>query len=121
MTLLISDSMTVAEIKADFNKLFPYLKLVFTGNKRDRISKSSARNPVPDEALLGSITGKNIHSTLEFTENSTVEEFEKRFFELSGIAIQVYRRSGNIWLETNMTDKWSLRMQNEHGREITEI
>ena len=44
---------------------------------------------------------------------------EKIFKDQFSLAVQVFRRSGNLWLETTMTDNWTLRQQNEHGREIS--
>jgi len=49
----------------------------------------------------------------------TVAELEKMITEKYGMNVQVVRRSGNIWLETTMTDDWTLQQQNDHGREIT--
>jgi hypothetical protein len=31
----------------------------------------------------------------------------------------VFRKSGNLWLETTMTDDWTLQQQNDHGYEIS--
>jgi hypothetical protein len=54
----------------------------------------------------------NIHDGLK------VSDLEGILRDL-GLNAQVSRRSGAMWLETTMTDNWSLRKQNEHGREIT--
>jgi len=53
---------------------------------------------------------KDAMSVLEL-ENALIDEF--------GLSAQVYRKSGNIWLETTMTDNWTLKQQNDHGRELT--
>ena len=49
----------------------------------------------------------------------TVGELEKLFRERFGANIQVSRKSGTLWLETTMTDNWTLKQQNEHGRELS--
>jgi hypothetical protein len=49
----------------------------------------------------------------------SVADLEKAFMNKFGLLTQVFRRSGNIWLETSITDGWSLRQQNALGREIT--
>ena len=46
---------------------------------------------------------------------SELEKFAKEF----DLFIQVFRRSGNLWLETTATDNWSLHHQNEQGRELS--
>jgi hypothetical protein len=49
----------------------------------------------------------------------TVTDFENALMDQFGLSAQVFRRSGNLWLETTITDYWTLKQQNEHGREIT--
>jgi hypothetical protein len=48
-----------------------------------------------------------------------VKDLEKIFKDQFSLAMQVFRKSGNLWLETTMTDNWTLQQQNEHGREIS--
>jgi hypothetical protein len=38
---------------------------------------------------------------------------------LFGVPVQILRKSGKIWLETTMTDHWTLLQQNQHGEEIS--
>ena len=48
-----------------------------------------------------------------------VNELEKIFKDRFNLAVQVFRKSGNLWLETTMTDNWTLQQQNNHGGEIS--
>jgi hypothetical protein len=36
-----------------------------------------------------------------------------------GLSVQVFRKSGNVWLETSATDNWTLRQQNNEGAELS--
>ena len=56
---------------------------------------------------------------MDIEPTMTVASFEQTLLNQFGIAAQVFRKSGNLWLETTMTDQWSLAQQNEHGREIS--
>lgn len=47
-----------------------------------------------------------------------VGELEAALKDQFGLTVQVFRHSGNIWLETVLTDKWTLQQQNEHGKEL---
>jgi hypothetical protein len=49
----------------------------------------------------------------------TVSELEKSFTEIYGLYTQVFRKSGNIWLVTTITDNWTLNEQNQQGEIIT--
>ncbi|MEI9910895.1 MAG: hypothetical protein WDO71_15215 [Bacteroidota bacterium] len=50
----------------------------------------------------------------------TVGQLEDIFQKQFGLQVQVSRRSGTLWLETTMTDNWTLKQQNDHGRELSE-
>ncbi|MBK6949217.1 MAG: hypothetical protein IPH16_15200 [Haliscomenobacter sp.] len=45
----------------------------------------------------------------------TVREFEQAFYDTYGLNVQVFRRSGNIWIQTTATDSWTLAEQNRKG------
>ena len=57
---------------------------------------------------------------LSISDSMTVGELEKVFLESFGLPIQISRKSGRIWLETTMTDNWTLKHQNDHGRELSD-
>jgi len=49
----------------------------------------------------------------------TVQELEDVFRDELGLYIQVFRKSGRVWLETTATDTWSLVKQNAEGQELS--
>jgi hypothetical protein len=55
---------------------------------------------------------------IEINDSMTVGELEKNFRDQFGLVAHVSRNSGGIWLETTMTDNWTLRKQNDYGKEI---
>ncbi len=53
------------------------------------------------------------------SEDQTVLEVEQ-FFKLHfNLNAQVFRKSGNNWLETTLTDSWTLKKQNQEGMELS--
>lgn len=60
------------------------------------------------------------HRIISFSDQTSVQELEKQMEEGFGLHVQVFRRSGNIWLETTVTDEWTLAFQNEQGQELSE-
>jgi len=40
-------------------------------------------------------------------------------FENIGLIAEVFRRSGNVWIETILTNNWTLGQQNPEGGEIS--
>jgi len=49
----------------------------------------------------------------------TVTDLENTLKDQFGLTAQAFRRSCNIWLETSITNGWTLKRQNDNGREIT--
>ena len=56
---------------------------------------------------------------VEISEDMKVSDLEKLFKDNFKLAVQVFRKSGNLWLETTMTDNWTLLQQNNHVRELS--
>lgn len=56
---------------------------------------------------------------LDIYSDMKINELEKLVFKKFGLDVQVSRKSGVLWLETTMTDGWTLLKQNEHGREVS--
>jgi hypothetical protein len=60
---------------------------------------------------------KMVH--IDVSGKRTVSDVEKDFEELLGISARLYRKSGNVWVETTLTNDWPLGEQNEEGRLIS--
>lgn len=60
-------------------------------------------------------------ATVSIPTAMTVHELEALFQERLGLYIQVFRKSGKVWLETTATDDWTLFKQNLEGRELSEV
>jgi hypothetical protein len=120
MKIHISNERSVAELKAQFNEDFPYLKLEVAKSNGHREKINYNKNIVKDESKIQEIRTKQYEGEIDYNEMTTVADFENQLYDVFGINVQVFRKSGKIWLETTMTDNWTLKMQNDHGREITE-
>ena len=56
---------------------------------------------------------------LEIDDSMKVSDLENTLKDQYGLLAQVFRKSGNVWLETTMSDNWTLKQQNDHGHEIS--
>jgi hypothetical protein len=65
------------------------------------------------------ITPSMHEGAIQLSDNMTVSNLEDTFSDRFGLQVQVFRKSGNLWLETTKTDAWTLKVQNDHGREIS--
>jgi hypothetical protein len=115
--LHISPSKYVYELQQEFSSIFPYLRLEFykrPGNE----AAAAAKQLVPKTALFRDL-GVTETGAVESGDEITVAALEDFFLDKFRIRAQVVRQSGTIWLETTMTDDWTLFQQNEHGRELS--
>jgi hypothetical protein len=120
LKLNISGANAVKELQDQFSSLFPFLRINFF--KRGRVvDKVPAERVIlfSQDVKLNDINPGMRDGDLEFSEATRVSELENMFNEKFGLSIQVLRKSGNLWLDTSRTKSWTLKEQNDHGREIS--
>ena len=117
MVLQILKTRSVGDVQQDFSREYPYLRIDFFKNVDGKLG-SLIKQRLSRTAKLSS-SGRLKEGELEIYDEMTVGHLEKTFRERFGINMQVSRKSGPVWLETTVTDKWTLKQQNEHGRELS--
>ena len=119
MQLHIAPDRLISDVQNDFNQEFPYLKLEFFETRSFNRSSQSGKILLPRHQKLGDAFRQVQPGEIEVLHSMKVTELENIFRSRFNLAVQVFRRSGNLWLETTMTDNWTLDQQNNHGMEIT--
>ena len=119
MCLHIAPNRFISEIQMEFNKKFPFLKLVFFNKNALSRSDYSASQLVTGNKKIGDLQVVITDGYLQLKDEMKVYELEDRLKKEFSLGTQVFRKSGNLWLETTMTDNWTLQQQNNHGREIS--
>lgn len=109
---------TVAQFQNAFSETYPFLKIEFF-EPDEGILNTRKRKVVAPETSLKKIKKAQADASIIFGDNTTVFQLEKSLKEEFGLVAQVYRRAGNIWIETNITDMWTLAHQNEQGRQLS--
>jgi hypothetical protein len=112
MTILISDNRKVVEIQQEFTESFPYLKLGFFCRPHKELS---------DLQTIGECRTVHNKGHLNISAAMTVSELEQEFHERYGLRVQVFRKSGQVWLETTVTDGWTLEKQNSQGESLSAL
>ena len=118
MIMQIRKNKVIGDVQNDFSSSYPFLKLEFYRTTSGRPG-SAMKQKLIKTVLLG-MAGNQKEGDIEITDGMTVGQLEKSLYEKFGMTVQVCRKSGTIWLETTMTDNWTLNQQNEHGRELSE-
>ena len=116
--LIIDSKQTINSAQKQFNDVFSFLKIEFF--KEPHIAgKGTAKNKmIVSNVPLSQIQNKKKQGKVTFDNTTTVGQFEKNFEETFGLYVQVFRKSGKIWLETSETDNWTLFQQNEEGKSL---
>jgi hypothetical protein len=117
MKIQVDKSRTIGDLQREFNEAFPYIKLVFFTKPHDAYKGSPAKFLIQQPDLkLGDIEKKPHDGVLYLEENMPTWQVERLFEENFGLHVQVFRKSGNTWLETSVSDDLSLGDQNIKGK-----
>jgi hypothetical protein len=120
MNLEINGERLISQIQKDFCAVYPFLKIEFFRNGKTRRERYPASQLIASTLpLKNAWHKKKDKGSLDINDNTTVTDFENALIDQYGLSAQVFRRSGNLWLETTITDYWTLKQQNDHGREIS--
>ena len=108
---------TIAQIQEEFSQSYPFLKLVFFTKPHKAYKGSPAKFLVSDrDVKLGTLEKKPHSGDLYIEPEMPTWQVERLFEEEFGLDVQVFRKSGNTWLETSVTDDLTLEEQNVKGQ-----
>lgn len=120
MQLIIDDSKKISDIQKEFSSHFPFLKLEFFGAEPEVKRIYAKPNRIEDKnKTLAEIRKVHVSGNISIHGNLKVSTLEENFKTYYGINVQVYKKSGNTWLQTTSTDNWTLKMQNKWGEEMS--
>lgn len=119
MQLHIKPNRLISDIQDEFNTKFPFLKIEFFKNKSLSRSDFSSSQIIPKNRKIGEGQPAMKDGDIDIDLDMKVIELEKIFRDQFNLSVEVLRKSGNLWLETSMTDNWTLQQQNNHGMELS--
>lgn len=120
MNIHIADDLSIRDIQKTFSERFPYLKLEFFSRPHQSGKGSEKKYMRSNDAMLRDFRLIHSDGSLSIEDDMRVSELEELFREHFGLYVQVFRRSGRLWLETTATDNWTLKVQNEQGQELSQ-
>ncbi len=120
MEIKIEAGKTFGKVQEEFTQTFPYLKIDFVSTgihseelcltKKNRHNKENGHNKVADKI-----------SYIILTDNTTVKEMMYHFKELFNLSVKVQRKSDGQWVETMLTENWTLTKQNLEGKNLADF
>lgn len=111
----ITDEKKIRDIQQEFQKHFPHLRLEFYKGKHVAGQPSPADAQLEPEFSIGEVRKVHMEGELVIKPEMAVSELEDHFWKQYGLNVQVFRLSGNLWLQTTKTDNWTLAEQNRKG------
>jgi hypothetical protein len=118
MKIRINKETTIEAIQKEFNAYYPYLKIEFFRNfpKNKPIMKAEILTMVESLKHIDNFyEGKIVDVSKERTVHDVNTDFEMMF----GLGAHIFRKSGNVWVETSLTEDWTLEDQNKEGEQIS--
>lgn len=115
----ISDDKTIGEVQAEFQEHFPFLKIEFYSGEHIEGQGTLDALKINVNKTIGEVRSKHTSGELSIHGNQKVATLESNFHDMFGLNVQVFRRSANLWLQTTVTDEWTLSQQNETAKEFS--
>ena len=110
--ILIENGKALGEIQREFSLHYPFLRIEFF--KTVESNGMIRREKLKDEHRL---MIKNLLA-INIGGDCTINDVKKDFLEKANLIIQIYRKSGNVWVETSHTNHWPLEQQNFEGEQM---
>lgn len=120
MKLQINNETKFKDLQKVFSNIYPYLKIEFYSKPHREKELSAKKDRIAPNEIISEWGKFKNKGTVKINKERTVAELEAEFYDKFGIALQVSRRSGDLWIETSLTDDRTLDVQNQQGMMATE-
>jgi|GEM_PF-256234 len=116
----IYNSKQLKTLQKEFSDRFPFLKIEFFKNPHPYGVNSGEVEKLDAELTVGDVRKMENVGKLTMDGDLPVGVFEKILEERFGLFVQVYRNSYGKWLQTWVTDIWTLEEQNNRGKVLSQ-
>ena len=120
MEIQIDNETRIADFQNRFNEVYTYLKVDFFRKQHAEQELSAISDIIPPDELFSSINTFLEPGNIDISPQRTVAQVETEVFDKLGVAMQVSRKSDNVWIQTSRTDNRTLEKQNETGKVMSE-
>ncbi len=113
----INEKNTINSIQQEFLKNYPYLKIEFYKQSHEKGEGSIKDHIINGDLTLAEIPKKPVSGSLQISGSLKVSELERAFTDIFGIGAQIFRKSGNTWLQTTTSDELTLDQQSQKAKD----
>ncbi len=118
MEITINNARRLADIQSDFQNEYPFLKIEFYSKKHGAGAGSNKESTLDANLTIGEVSKKDASGSISIFNDTKVSDLEEAFADTFGLFVQVFRKSNKLWLQTTITDDWSLEKQNATAKEM---
>lgn len=118
--IILEDKKTLISFQEEFNAVFPFLRIdFFVVTKTTSSGNKTLKLIEKNNQTFEDIRKKGSTSIIQISPQTIVSDLENQIENEFLISAQVYRSSGRMWLETTLTDSWTLEEQNKQGESLS--
>lgn len=121
MLIHVNSNSLVKDLKKQFHDFFPFLKIEFFNKEHSFGQSTHKSNMYFNDKKVFEINPNIKENIIIFNKDTTVFELEKKFNDDLGLNVQVFRKSGTVYIETSLTDSWTLDKQNTEGELLQQL
>lgn len=118
MEIIINKNEKLKDIQQQFQEHYPFLKIEFYKKAHEEGEGSKPKTQLDSNLTIGEVQQVSKEGLLHIRAATKVAELESDMAEQFGLQVQVFRKSGNAWLQTTKTDDWTLAEQNQTAAEM---
>lgn len=118
MEIIVNKNEKLKDIQQQFQEHYPFLKIEFYKKSHTEGEGSKPKSQLDNNLTIGEVQTTTKEGLLHIRAITRVSELENDLVEQFGLSAQVFRKSGNVWLQTTKTDDWTLAEQNETAAEM---
>ncbi len=116
MKLFIEKDSLAEDVKKIFTACYPFLKIELYNKPLTNFKYKNETISFNLPLMQG--VKKQSKAIIDIEKNKTVAELENDFL-LIGLKAEIFRKSGNVWVETSLTNNWTLQQQNAEAEELS--
>jgi hypothetical protein len=113
--ITINNQKSINQLQDEFNELFPFLKLEFFYSISKSVPITSNIKPDATSITIGDLRKSTIEGHINIAHGMTVSSLELQLSNEFGLQVRILRKAGNLWMETPLTEGWTLDEQNKQG------
>ena len=121
MQLKITATQTIGQVKDAFHKLLPFVKIEFFHHAHSQGEGSPKADMIRGDVRIADLIEGHDQGTIEFNESNLVYELEEKLQNYFGLNVQIFRKSGKLWLESTISDNWTLEKVRKEAEEFESI